>query len=316
MKKLSVIALGSAALLSLTACDLFSGDTTAPREDTSDEISSQDVVDETKNVLYRGIVQDAGVSIFMQGTHRLQLDDGRFILLESDDVNLDHYMDEEVEVYGAVRPTVEEGGMIMRVESIVSLEPVSSAMTSASSDSSSIDSSSSDSSSSSRASTAAQSVSSAPTTTSISSAAVAVSSASSVAWEASGELTAKAEVMAKDNLAESNWTQRYCSTHIKFCVPVHKNWWFKSFGTTSSYLWHVEIGTSEMNNLGEGPISINLVSGSVESAGATDGQVVVAGGSAVGYRAWDSNRHLEVRGPAILEQAIRYLTTKIEQMAG
>ncbi len=117
--------------------------------------------------------------------------------------------------------------------------------------------------------------------------------------------------MAKDKQGPENWTQKYCSTHIGFCIPVHRNWWFKSFGTTSSAVWHLEIGPSEMNNLGEGPITIRLVAGDVSTSGMSDGQVSVADGAVVGVRAWTGGRHFEIRGPAILETAVRYLTEQI-----
>ncbi|HCI03946.1 TPA: hypothetical protein DE059_03390, partial [Candidatus Peribacteria bacterium] len=82
---------------------------------TSEEEKAE--VRETKNVIYQGVVKPAGISIYQQGSHRLQLETGKFILLESDTVDLNGYVGEHVEMVGAIRPTVEEGGMIMRVES-------------------------------------------------------------------------------------------------------------------------------------------------------------------------------------------------------
>jgi len=327
MKRFNPALVGS-SLLILTACSFGTGTVTDPGTGAS----SEDPIQETENVLYRGTLREAGISIFMEGSHRLELDDGRFILLESSEVSLDKYIDQNVEVYGAIRPTTEEGGMIMRVESIASLEQASSSeesSSSSSSESSSSEASSEESSSSlpsvaassrqsSRASSAAPVVSSAAAVSSaaISSAASVASATSSVAWEGSSELSAKAAVMAKDNMAEGNWTQKYCSTHIGFCVDVHKNWWFKSFGTTSSHLWHVEVGPQEMNNLGEGPLSINLVSGSIDTAGKTDGQVTPEGDTIVGYRSWDDKRHFEIRAPKNLEQAVRIMTGKLVKSAG
>ena len=69
--------------------------------------------------------------------------------------------------------------------------------------------------------------------------------------------------MAKDDLATGQWTQQYCTSHIGFCIPVHRNWWFKSFGTTTSYLWHVEVSPEELQGLGDGPLVINLAAGSI-----------------------------------------------------
>lgn len=112
-------------------------------------------------------------------------------------------------------------------------------------------------------------------------------------------------------MESSYWTQRYCSTHVGFCVPIHKNWWFLSFGATSGFLWHVEVGAQEIHNMGEGPISINLVSG----AGA-DGTVRVEGDTVIGVRAFDGARHIEIRAPLSLETAVRFMTQGVTLTAG
>lgn len=110
--------------------------------------------------------------------------------------------------------------------------------------------------------------------------------------------------MARDDLNEGNWTQEYCTGHIGFCIPVHRNWWFNSFGATTSALWHVEIGPSEIQNLGDGPLTVKLVSGETTA----NGQVTVSGGAATGIRSWTGGRHFVIQGPAILEGAVRYIT--------
>jgi len=321
MKKFLPLSIGLALIL--TGC--FSS-TATPGTDTQGSSSlSSEPVQETKNVLYRGTLESSSMSIFMEGTHRLRLEDGRFILLESTTVDLDTYLDQRVEVFGAIRPTVEAGGMIMRVERVTSLEPVrpSSSSSQESSVSSAIFISSSVVASSQPAASSVPAVSSAPRSSIASSSKAAVSSSStppppppppassSMAWQASEDLSAKAAIMAKDNLADANWSRQYCTSHIGFCIPIHRNWWFNSFGTTSSTLWHVEIGPSEIVNLGEGPLSINLISGSVEASGNADGAVVVQGDSVTGYRSWKDNRHFEIVGPANLEAAIRYLTAHL-----
>jgi hypothetical protein len=127
-------------------------------------------------------------------------------------------------------------------------------------------------------------------------------------WETSDDLEAKAALMAKDNMAPANWTQQYCSTHIGFCIPVHKNWWYTSYGATSSSFWHVEVGPSEMQNLGDGPLTVRLVSGDISNDGAVD----VSGGSAVGVRSWTGGRHFEIKGPSNLEAAVRYITEQLK----
>ena len=117
--------------------------------------------------------------------------------------------------------------------------------------------------------------------------------------------------MASVNLAESNWSQQYCTTHIGFCFPVHKNWWFKSFGTTSSHLWHVEISNVEIDELGQGPLVVNLSAGSAEAEGTADGEVRAQGDFVVGYKNWTENRHIQVSAPKVLEPAVRYILGRI-----
>lgn len=343
------------SLLALSACSSVN-DSANQSSSASSEAVSSEAIQETKNVLYRGTAEKQGVSIFMEGTHRLRLEDGRYILMESDVVDLTPYIGQRVEVFGAVRPTVEQGGLIMRVERVTSLE-VSSSSSSASDlifcggiagfpcpdgmqcvddpdDSCDpknggadcggictdtvVPSSSSELSVESSSSVAQSSIpqtsvpASASSESSISSASsiASISSISSISsnWQASADLTAKAAVMAKDNMDPSLWTQKYCSSHIGYCFPVHKNWWFFSFGATSSTFWHVEVGPSEINNLGDGPLSIDLVSGDTSA----DGSVTVSGDTVVGIRSWTGGRHFEIRGPANLEAAVRYITTQLK----
>jgi hypothetical protein len=309
------------SVLLLAACN------GTPGIGSSDESSqnSSEEIQETKDVMYRGLLEEAGMSVYMQGTHKLVLDNGQIVMLESDDINLGRYVDQNVEVFGSVRPTVEANGMIMRVESVTSLEQSSSSSEMSSESSSELSSEPSSTTSSeemsSIAAVSSAAVSSAMQVSSakaVSSKPVQASSAatSAVMWEASGELTAKADAMSKDKMTSDMWTQQYCSSNIGFCVPIHKNWWYKSFGTTSSFFWHVEIGPSEMNNLGEGPISINLVAGDISGAGMSDGQVQTQNSATVGMRAWTGNRHFEIRGPASLEAAIKIITEGLKATAG
>jgi len=114
--------------------------------------------------------------------------------------------------------------------------------------------------------------------------------------------------MTADDLASGNWTQKYCTGHIEFCISVHKNWWFKSFGTTTTYLWHVEIGTKDLQNIGEGPIAVNLLSGSAPVA---DGTVRVEGSYAVGYRSWTEGRYFVIKGDSSLQAAIAHITSSL-----
>lgn len=263
--------------------------------------------------MYQGVLQPLGMSIYMEGTHRLDLEDGRFLLLESI-IDLQPYEGKHVEVLGAVRPTVEAGGQIMRIERVTELGE-SSASSESSGSGSSLSSESSAESSASLStvssaipvSSSRSSVSSSSALPSSSSLAV-ISSVSSTNYQASDELSAKAEAMSKADMAISKWTQQYCSTPAGFCFPVHKNWYYNSFGATTSALWRVEVGPTAVNNLGEGPLIVLLLPG----AATADGNVTVSGDAATGQRAWTDNRHFEVRAPASLQAAIKIIVDGIK----
>lgn len=280
---------------------------------SSSAAASSEEIRETRNVTYRGTVEPLGATIYMQGTHALALGDGRMLILESDDVDLEAYLGHEVEVFGALRPTVEAGGIIMRVERITDLSPSSSSLSSSSlapSSTSEVESASSVPATSSTVSVASSKQSVAP----VSSAAASVKSSTPAATSSAGvsvsaELEARIVTMSKQDLSDRNWTQQYCTDHVSFCVPVHKNWWFVSFGNTTRTLWHVEVSSESFEGMGSGPISIDLVGGDL--SGHSDGDVVVSGGTVTGYRSWTQGRHFRISADARLEAAIRYMTINL-----
>lgn len=116
----------------------------------------------------------------------------------------------------------------------------------------------------------------------------------------------------KQTYDQSNlWTQKYCTSHIAFCIPVHKNWYFKSFGATTSNSWHVEFGMVNIEQLGQGAITLNLVSGSSASVSATDGQVKDKGSDVIGYKDWNDGDHFEIIADARLRAAVTYMINNI-----
>lgn len=304
----SILAIAS---LSLVLAGCSSG---TPPADTgaaaSASASAAASVRETPNVSYQGILEPAAPSVMMQGTHQLRLSDGRVILLESRDIVLGDYLGKKVGVFGAVRPTVEGGGVIMRVEEVLKLEEDSSSSEMSSDQASSAETESSSTAPASAASAAAPASKAAASVAAKSSAApapVASSAGASAGSDVSADVTARANAMAKDNMAASNWTQQYCTSHIGFCVSVHRNWWFKSFGTTTSNLWHVEVSNAEIQNLGEGPIILRLLNGSSTS----DGKVLAQGSSVTGYKDWGTSQHFEITAPANLQTAVEYMIDHI-----
>lgn len=309
--KYPALTLAACASLVLGACTF-----TMPSDTGSDSSSSSSEA-ETQNVSYTGVIGELGVSIYMQGTHKLTLEDGRFILLESNTLDLNNYLDRTVLVTGASRPTVEDGGIILRVQTVSTIGRSSAVSSDASSGTGSSVSSSVSTSSTASSLMAASSVASVKSSAAASSKASSAA-ASSVAMASSSSAdanAAKVQTMAKASMAAASWTQKYCSSQIGFCVPIHKNWWFTSFGATSSFLAHVEVGPEQLENLGDGPLAINVVAGSISAAGVTDGQVSVQGSDTVGYRAWSNDRHIEIHAPSALAEAIRYMTQNLSASA-
>lgn len=89
--------------------------------DHPDELDTDDIYSATPKQ-YEGIVKPLGVSIYMEGSHRLEKDDELVVLLESEEVNLPDFEGKEVKVTGTVRDTVEGGQKIMTVRFLEQLE--------------------------------------------------------------------------------------------------------------------------------------------------------------------------------------------------
>ncbi len=350
----------------LGACSLGLGGSTQSGSDASSSTSSETASEEsvlTPNVSYTGVLEEIGVTVYQQGTHKMVLDDGQLLVLESSDANLDlnAYIGKRVEVHGSVQPTVEAGGTFMRVSEVTVLEAASSSVamedtSSASATSSSsapakkmcggiaafpcdagqvcIDDPSDDCDpksggadcsgvcvdvltqpSSAPASSSVMTASSVPTSSRPASSAAAPSSAPSVSSASSvmnADLEPQVLLMVKQSYDQpSLWTQKYCTSHMAFCVPVHKNWYFKSFGATTSNLWHVEFGMVDISSLGEGAIVLNLVSGSSASMDARDGQIKSQGSDLIGFKDWTDGNHFELIGDARLRPALEYMLKSI-----
>ncbi len=308
----------------------------------SEAESGSTMVTVTSNVSYVGTVTELGVSAAMQGTHKLLLADGQFILLESTDanLNLDTYLGKQVEVRGSVSPTVEGNGGIMRVEEVTILEAFSGSeaqTTSSSSKSATIfcggiagiacpsgmscvdnpdDSCDPENGgadcggicvhammpASSKTSSASSKASVEPTQS---------SSLSSAQDALSASLEAAIVLMAKQKNDDALWTQKYCTGHSAFCIAAHKNWYFKSFGATTSNLWHVEFGMSPIEDLHTGPIVLNLVTGTSASMNAKDGEIRSEGSDVIGFKDWTGGTHFELIADARLKDAVQIMLRSI-----
>jgi hypothetical protein len=270
-----------------------------------------------QEVTLDGMLVPAGVSIYMEGTHRLDSSSGEMFLLESDVVALDDYTGKIVRVTGEMRPTVEAGGMIVHVRSVEvlsvpeasssSVAAVSSAPEVSSAVASSIPPPPKPASSAPRkASSSAASASSAIVpASSAASSSVRVSASSS---PADMEKQRRVQLMTKAKVDPTTFTQLYCSRQVGFCAPLYKSWYYFAFGTTSSNLWHVEVGPEQVEKLGDGPLIINLVSGALDGP---DETIQQQGDYVVGYRSWTNNRHFEISAPVSLQAAVQYIVSNI-----
>ncbi|MBI2635864.1 hypothetical protein HYW84_00885 [Candidatus Peregrinibacteria bacterium] len=282
-----------------------------------------------------GVLQKAGVDIYMQGTHRLLMDDGTFLLLQSSTVRLDDFLDSRVIVTGGVQPAVGAGGMIMNVEMLVPAESLppeiliegaqfgrsSSAFSSAHSVTQADDAAASSVapisarswSSSPYLSSAAATPPTAPFVPAAPIAPEAVSSSSASASSlasSSADASAIIKTMAKAAVGQETFAVQYCNGHIGFCVPLHKYWFYKSFGSAvSPYLWHVEISSRPVEEAGQGVLVVNLVSGSLTGP---EGAAVAQGDFVVASRQWTGGRHFEISGPAELKAAVEFMANGVE----
>lgn len=248
---------------------------------------------------YTGTIQSVGISIYQQGTHRLALEDDTFLLLQSDTVDLNGYVGEFVTVNGIVEGTVEADGKIMTVSSIELEDSSSSEDSSESSDTSgsddNLDTTDEDS-------------------TESSSSDVEVDDEVNIETNSMNpEASALAEAMASADTSTANWTVQYCSPLEPFCIPIHKNWWYKSFGATGSDLLRVDIAAQEVENVDDGIIVVRLKSQTLADINKQDKQIVVSNGMVVGYRTWDDGRHFEITAPAILRDSVEYITINLSQ---
>ena len=315
------IALALSTVLVVTAC---AQKQTPPVSDGASSASASSAAARIATV--EGMLQKAGVSIFMEGSHRLQMDDGTFLLLKSSMLRLDEYVDQRVIVTGSVQPTVEAGGMIMDVESVVEadvmepevLQEEALLMPSSAAVSSSVLARVASSISpivvAPPVITASSSPASIPPVAARSSSPAAEanptpSSSPAAGVDTAATVTAMARVAA-DTVAYST---RYCTGHIGFCMPLHKYWFYQSFGANvSPYLWHVEVSSSEITEVGQGVIIVNLAAGALSEP---EGVAIDQGDFVVVSRQWTGNRHFEVSGPKELRAAVEFMANGIEVYA-
>jgi hypothetical protein len=356
-------ALALLLFLSFSACTADEG---SPASQAPESVASNErsILEEdelvTHNVTYTGILEEGGVTIYQEGSHRLMLSDGKMVLLEpakGADVGLDLYVGKLVRVKGDVMPTVEAGGTIMEVREIAWIRRESGvngkdaeAMRVLCGGESSVgcpvgftcelpeegsgvcvedpalgrrvegEESETDVASQEEIDVEEEETEESEETEDSDEGGEEdeVKEEEEVDEEPDKGTSAadQSEVIAlmtEEDYAADRWTQEYCSSHVGFCVPVHKNWYFKSFGATTSLLWHIEMGASAVENFGDGPLIVDLKTGTLSALGVSDRDVKTVGSRAIGYRSWSDNRHFEISADASIKEPVKYVTNALKE---
>ncbi|MBI3619364.1 hypothetical protein HY213_05025 [Candidatus Peregrinibacteria bacterium] len=263
---------------------------------------------------YQGMVEMARGGVAVSGTHRLLLSDGTSLLLRSEAQDLNSYIGQSVEVRGFLSDTPQFGNTVLDVREIklMTEETSSEVVTSSLSSSVEISSSSIPAEPSTHFSSSVSTLKNASSSQRSSQPAVVFIQPSSSSKPAalSAETQAKVKKMSAVK-SESAWTIQYCSPpSVGFCFPVRGDWYFHSFGKGTAFLWHVEVSSQELRDLGDGPIVVNFAEGRIPD-GVGDQSLAENGGYVTGYRVWTGNRHFEVSGPAQLRSSLEYITRNI-----
>lgn len=136
----------------------------------------------------------------------------------------------------------------------------------------------------------------------------AASSVSSVLGDNTG--TERETAMKKHAVDSSLFSQTYCSTHVGFCIKLHKNWYYQSFGVNvPPSLWHVEIGPEPVENVGDGVMIFTLQAGDMPEG--TEGKAVSHGDYVVVYRQWTGGKHFEISAPTSLTAAAEQVAASL-----
>ncbi len=301
------------ALLALQSCSWlgsFTGGSTESTESSSS--SSEETLSRYTDVSLQGVVWlQPGAS----DAYELRTPGGSSFALVNGTYDFAEYDGKEVEISGSLEESLDGTIRLLTVRELTEVVGDSSSSESSSEVSSESSSSSVSSASSQAVSSMASAASSKISSAAKSSSSVAVSSISSVASSSAGsdvmsaEWKARMQKMAKARGPET-WTQQYCSSHVGVCFPVRSDYWYRSFGASAGSLWHVELNSEDILNLGDGPLVVDLVSGRLEGE-LTDGLIREADGSVFGYRAWTNNRYFRVSAPKELRASVEIITKGI-----
>jgi hypothetical protein len=305
-------------------------------------LEEEDLV--TYNVTYTGIVEEGGMTIYQEGSHRLMLSDGKMVLLEGE-LPIDLYVGKLVRVKGDVMPTVEAGGTIMDVKEIAwirreldedgneteALRTLCGGESGAGclagsvcelqedgpgvcSDGEDVDVEDEAEEESSSSAEEDEEESSDDEEVEDEEVMEEDTDEEESDVEVDADLGSTVLLMVDEDYSSDRWTQEYCSSHIQFCVEIHKNWYYKSFGATASHLWHIEMGASAVESFGNGPIVVSLKAGDLSALGVQDGEVKVINKKVIGYRSWSDSRHFEISASAALGEPVGYITRTLREL--
>ena len=71
------------------------------------------------------------------------------------------------------------------------------------------------------------------------------------------------------------------------------------------------MNAAPVEQLGEGPLVVNLDGESIEALDIDEGAIRTEGENVVGYRSWTNGRHFEIRAHHTLTDAVRYMTENL-----
>lgn len=257
-----------------------------------------------------------GTLMFQPGSatnYELRTPGGSVFALATGTTSYAEYEGKEVQIAGTLEESLDGSVRLLTVKEIT--EVVGEKSSSSEESSSSVASVSSAAVSSFSASSKASAASSKASVASVVSSAPAAASSASAPSTGDGssvhseEWLARAKKMSRSRGPEA-WTQQYCSSHIGFCFPVRSDFWYRSFGAAAGSLWHVEISSEDILNLGDGPLVVDLVTGRLEGD-LSDGLIREADGTVFGYRNWTNNRYMRVSAPSELYASVEIITKGI-----
>lgn len=117
--------------------------------------------------------------------------------------------------------------------------------------------------------------------------------------------------MTDQNYDDENWAYEYCNSDFDVCIPLHRNFWYGVFPGVSDALFHIELGTKQIEERGDGPITVRIRAASYTGR---EGKVINNADGTISVRVVrDGATHFVVEGPEELEVPIVYLSRALRE---